>query len=915
MVGVAALTAIVVCAQAWAWPWQKKLAKGPPVVELEDVMKRPDAYSGREVRFTCRFALQGKLFKHFNTRFNAAEHANFAVWPLDTRLWDKAERRNVLPTLYVDKSKKPSFEALRNFKRYEKIEVTGKILNTYAGLPWLLVTDLKSKSDDASEITDTTIVHIRHGLQLLGENKPALAVRHLELATEAGIPSEQKSDVLKSLAKSHAGAGNTAEAVGFYKETIEAGGADAETHLELAKLQLKTGDVEGAIVSCKVTLSLSPDFPEAHAVMGEAYAKQGEVSQAMEQANLAVEIPGIDPQQKAMAIVHRARILVAAKRYADAIREYAKAISGDSELSGVAWLRKEIGQLYESRYDATLKIALLDDAKREYANANVLANNTDVESLYLAARVTFKQAKAEGAGDFGKALGSLEESLKVDSQYLPSLILKGEIKIAEGKSEEAEKIFLQVAEISGGNADALLKLSDAYEKNGKLDKAKAICEKIQALDPSNRAALQRYAELSEKLGDPAAARTSYETLVALAPADTSYRWRLGHILMAQGDFAGAAEHLAVASQAPGALGEDAGVLQARALVLNGDYGSAESVLRKVLKRNSDNVGAMAALSLYLSDQSKRPSEALSLAKRALSADPKNPELLDICGWAEVRAGQRKAALATLAKIPDGKMSRSAYYHLAVAKYYEEDFAGAREALSNVITEVQAGEIQAEAERLIESGKALLQMLDKAEASAARQARHARERAPAAKEPTVETLPATEEGGNDPVENAIASEQTEPAKRISVAAQVGARTTEEDFLIEIPGVPGDNMDDISSLAPETGKEPVTRTNTVENLPLPESGPRSELLEDVAALVDLVEGEDAEPEELPMLLDSDNAPVERVISEPAEESPAMRKAPAIRIEEKEEIRQVAPTKDLEKPEDLPKNNISDLPDWAM
>ncbi len=957
LLSLAAAALGVVGAEAWAWPWTQNKAD---YLDLGDVMKSPQAFLGRTIRFKCRFALRGNLYKDFNTRFNSAEHANFAVWPLESQLWDTAERRNVLPTLYVDKSKAANLRVLNDVKRYDVVDVKGQVVSAYSGLPWVLVDEIKKLDLEDQVLTDRALKHIRLGSDLVDQGKGEIAARHLEMVLEAGVAKDHKVFVLRTLGKAHKIAGNLAAAETRLEEAIELKDDAPETHLLLAEVRLAREDASGVIASCKRVLDLTADHPEVHGLMGEAYGMQGQIDKALEQCDLAAAVPGLSLEEGGMVEIRRARVLVAAHRYADAVRAYAQAIRQDNPLASEPWVRKEIGRLYESRYDATGDRKNLQEAMREYTNANVLSNNQDPEGLFLAARAAYKEAKAAEAGAFGKAKELLERCVSVDRHYLPARVLRGKIALSEGNSEEAKQIFEELVQNGARNADTLLALAGVYEDMGLKAEAKDAYGQVVELVPDNRKALEHHAQLAEELGDLAAAKSSLAALVDLAPKDSAYAMRLGRLYFRTGDYATAAQVLQTAAEAPGAQGEAAGILLGRARALGGDGAGAEAALRAVLKENPRNTEAMGRLAMLLADQGKKSAEALDLALRAYAKEQGNPMYADILAWAQVQAGQPDKAVETLEGIPADRRGRLAWYHLAVARYESGDLAGARQAAQSAAAPAAEGELEPVVRAVQARVKALLEAIDKAEQAPQpearllknEQARHKDGAEPAAADEPQNAVEAKADAIRDRLEKIDVSEQSEPSPAPSTSEAVPPADETEP-----PSQPATDVkpkfqadrrparDDVAEIwtrdprpaepqkpAPASKREtPTARQDkgTVEipgvvepdfgtdisTLAGPEK-PAINTVRDLPALPDTRVTESVAPAEIELPAKPAEAESQPVAESNANEAPA----PSIEVEwedapvASDTEKKSAPVAEPEQDQGLPKNSVNGLPDWA-
>ena len=71
----------------------------------------------------------------------------------------------------------------------------------------------------------------------------------------------------------------------------------------------------------------------------------------------------------------------------------------------------------------------------------------------------------------------------------------------------------------------------------------------------------------------------------------------------------------------------------------GDFRSAETSLREVLKKDPDNATALNNLGYFLVERGERLPEAIDLIKRAVEREPDNPSFLDSLGWAHFKLKQ------------------------------------------------------------------------------------------------------------------------------------------------------------------------------------------------------------------------------------------------------------------------------------
>ena len=278
VLGCGLLTSAIVFAagaEVWAWPRDKERKRLE--VDLRAVMNDPGAYLNRAIRFRCRFAMSGNLFKHLNTPFNPVEHINFAAWPADAKLWDKEARKSVLPTLYLNKTALAQVAILRDCQRYDMLWLTGEVVSVYAGLPWVRVEKIEKDKDTVEAMNDAALAHISEGLTLLEQNQPSLAAKHLEMALAGLVPQRHKFFILGKLAEARVKAGDLAGGVQSYEEALKHKPDDTELLLAYSRSLLLVGRPQAALENALRVTALAGDNCEAYGLAGEAYGHLGQI--------------------------------------------------------------------------------------------------------------------------------------------------------------------------------------------------------------------------------------------------------------------------------------------------------------------------------------------------------------------------------------------------------------------------------------------------------------------------------------------------------------------------------------------------------------------------------------------------------------------------------------------------------------
>lgn len=163
-------------------------ANAPVAVKLPELICNPVDFAEQTVTFACRYAAPGKLFRQKDQLFTQNSHANFNAWPAEAALWDKHIRRNILPSLYVSRENPRLIKLVDSLKRYELLIVTGRVMDSYANLPWIEIIDIQKQPENEAGITDALLAEISKGLELIAAGKRVEGARVLQSAVSAGAP-------------------------------------------------------------------------------------------------------------------------------------------------------------------------------------------------------------------------------------------------------------------------------------------------------------------------------------------------------------------------------------------------------------------------------------------------------------------------------------------------------------------------------------------------------------------------------------------------------------------------------------------------------------------------------------------------------------------------------------------------------
>jgi tetratricopeptide (TPR) repeat protein len=331
--------------------------------------------------------------------------------------------------------------------------------------------------------------------------------------------------------------------------------------------------VDAAIKLLEQALEADPDYPSAHAAMGEACWRKCEVTwdtvwvrRATASCGTALEVD----QELPEAHVTLGLINVGRGRFEEAVEEFEQALALDPSSA---------------------------DATRELARAY------------------------QGLGEIDRALETCERAIELRPTYWAGYDLLGTFYYRQGKLEEAARQYLHVIRLAPDNAVAHANLGGVYHFMGRLDEACAESERSLAIKPNWRA-LNNLAAFHYSQGNYADAAEMFER--ALLHDDRDYQiWgnlgsayrKLGETELSDARYRQAIEKaerlLTVNRRDAGVLTDLAGYYVARA-----DYGRAVQLLdRGLALAPSDTRVVMDAVHIF--EIAGEREKALEAAARAL----------------------------------------------------------------------------------------------------------------------------------------------------------------------------------------------------------------------------------------------------------------------------------------------------------
>lgn len=289
------------------------------------------------------------------------------------------------------------------------------------------------------------------------------------------------------------------------------------------------------------------------------------------------------------------------------------------------------GMLSPDSADPLLGLARWNEAKRDYVHmreAMVTASDIDSRNLDV---IMMRGIAAAYTAETGEARRSLEYVLQRIPGEPEAEYHLARTSAAEGRYKDAEAAFRKLAD--AGNPRALIGLADVYtrEKNHAL--AMQTLDRAMKSDPNNLELKQAYASAAMAAGRYDEAIQYIAALKAQSPANAQYRLMLINAYRAKSDDAAALKEAQEAEQA--GIKDTAVMIQLAELTrtVKRDLTATLNIYQSILKADPENPTAGARTATLMIDSGGNTRDALTIAERASSNNPLDPEVMASLAYA------------------------------------------------------------------------------------------------------------------------------------------------------------------------------------------------------------------------------------------------------------------------------------------
>ena len=274
------------------------------------------------------------------------------------------------------------------------------------------------------------------------------------------------------------------------------------------------------------------------------------------------------------------------------------------------------------------------------------------------------------AGDLGKALKGVDESIALAPDVSKSHRLRGRVLFEMGRLEDALAAFERASELDAEDAKPHYFRGVIFERWSRFERALAAFEAAAAKDPSDPQHVVASAEMLMQLGRLDEAGEVLARAGGRFEHNAGVRQTLGHLAMMRGEISAAVEAFEAACLlAPG----EAGLLEdlARAQAAAGRFSEAEGSLERVLRRSGEGGGDRRDL-MHLRARClmelDRPVEAMRLYEALVGGDGggSDAEAWVGLGRSALVVGSERRALGAGARLVEMAPSRAEGWALRAA---------------------------------------------------------------------------------------------------------------------------------------------------------------------------------------------------------------------------------------------------------
>ncbi len=303
-------------------------------------------------------------------------------------------------------------------------------------------------------------------------------------------------------------------------------------------------------------------------------------------------------------------------------------------------------------------------------------------------------------GEQQQARTSLEGMLRQTPQAPEATYQLARLNMLQGNYREAETLYRELADSSPPDLRGVLGLAETRILDGHAEEGMEILRKSQSEDPDNTWWQLAIGVAATRAGDWATAERELSGVLELSPDDTTalshlalVYYRTGRVDAAKQNFERAAELNPLDPDAEMYLG-----------IIAEYEGRLEDAIKhydEVVTLSPDNAVALNNLAFILAESTDQLDRALTLAQRAVSANPNSPDIADTLGWVYIKKNLNDQAIGILGELVAAQPNHVVWrYHLATAYYQKGDYDRAKREVETALTNNPTNEQETDLRRLL-----------------------------------------------------------------------------------------------------------------------------------------------------------------------------------------------------------------------
>ncbi|MCS6856755.1 MAG: zinc-ribbon domain-containing protein [Sandaracinaceae bacterium] len=288
---------------------------------------------------------------------------------------------------------------------------------------------------------------------------------------------------------------------------------DASMRLQLGRLELERGHLEGALREFERAAELVPDFPEARFMFGVALRRSGRLEEAAREFEATA---AIDPNYPGLAL-ERGMLFESRGQAEQAVAFYERALKEQPEDPELL-LRLGAAYVASGQYDSAQEV--LSRAQKGRA--------ASAEIEYLMGRIDFAR------GQFPQALRRFERAIQLDGKPPEFHLYAAWAALENGQLGESKSHLDAVMARDRSLGDAYWLRGRILLRMGAVRDALEDFRRARELNPSRIEALAGMAECHDQLRQILQAIAAYEQALSLAPDRAEWWYRLGRLALDAG---------------------------------------------------------------------------------------------------------------------------------------------------------------------------------------------------------------------------------------------------------------------------------------------------------------------------------------------------------------------------------------------